>query len=65
MIETAAQDHGLETALDQWAVDHLEAAITLHKIVVEAVKTTGYRHIGKSIAGLEVPNGRKPGGHAP
>jgi hypothetical protein len=45
MTETNAQDHAFETALDQWAVDHLEAAIALHKLVVEAMKTTGYRHM--------------------
>jgi hypothetical protein len=69
MTETAAEDHALEAALDQWAVDHLEAAIALHKLVVEALKTTGYRQIGKALAGLEVPEdwhqevyaGKKPG----
>ena len=61
MTETDA----FETALDQWAVDHLEAAVALHNLVVEAMKTTGYRHIGKAIAGLEVPDGRKAGDHAP
>jgi hypothetical protein len=69
MTETAAQDHALATALDQWAVDHLEAAIALHKLVVEAMKTTGHRHVGRAIVRLEVPEdehpevyaGRKPG----
>jgi hypothetical protein len=54
------QDHAFETALDQWAVDHLEAAIALHKLVVEAMKTTGYRHIGKAMVRLEVPEDWHP-----
>jgi hypothetical protein len=65
MTDTDPQDSALESALDQWAVDYLEAAIALHNLVVEAMKTTGYRHIGKAIVGLEVPDGRKPGDHAP
>jgi hypothetical protein len=50
-----ARELTLEEALDTWSVDHLEAAIALQTIVREAMKTTGYRHIGKAIAGLELP----------
>jgi hypothetical protein len=37
------------------SVDHREAAIALKAILREAMKTTGYRHIGKAILGLELP----------
>jgi excisionase family DNA binding protein len=38
------------------APTHLEAAIALQAVVHEAMKSTGYWHIGKAIAQLEVPN---------
>jgi hypothetical protein len=50
----------LEESLDAWATDHLEAAVALHNLVREALKTTGYRNIGKAIAQLEVPEDWHP-----
>jgi hypothetical protein len=50
----------LEETLDAWSVDYLEAAIALHAIVHEAMKSTGYRHIGKAIAQLELPKQTEP-----
>jgi hypothetical protein len=50
----------LEETLDRWATDHLEAAVALRKIIREALKTTGYRHIGRAVAELEVPEDWRP-----
>ena len=45
----------LEQALDSWSVEHLDAASALQQIVRDHLKTTGYGHIGKAIAHLELP----------
>jgi len=42
-------------ALNGWATAHTEAAAALHKIIREALKTTGYRHIGKAILDMGIP----------
>ena len=62
--ETAANEPevsevAFEQKLDSWSVDHLDAAIALHQIVREHLKKTGYGHIGKAIAHLELPNQRQ------
>jgi hypothetical protein len=48
----------LEERLDHWALDHLEAAIELRRIVRQAVLVDhlgGWRLLGKAVANLEVP----------
>jgi hypothetical protein len=50
----------IEDALDRWATEHLEAAVELRKIVREALKTTGYRHIGRALLDMEVPEDWHP-----
>ena len=58
-VQPEVSEAALEQALDSWSVDHLDAATALHQIVREHLKKTGYRHIGKAIAHLELPNQRE------